>query len=901
MTTPTDRLRHVLELEAARGYTNTAVVGGLDGMLRALLRDGALAPGTPAHEALLTLPARGYAALPVEARARWAQGVLRRLGGGRPSPRPAPAERERPAPPTALPPGGRGAGSARAAAPPSRLPSKPGEAGTARVSMPPARPPTPAVRTPPLRRPDAPLSLAARGGRAVAVAPPVAGPRRAAPPPRRPARPHPDGLDAPVTALPHVSTATAARLAKLEIRTVRDLLRHLPHRYEDFSRVRPVGELRPGEEQTVVATVWSAAEVTVGRTRKATEAIVGDHTGNLRVIWFNQPWLARQLPTNARVALSGKVTVFHGVRQMESPEWELLDGDLSEAVHTGRLLPVYPLTAGLAARTLRRLIREALDLYVPLPTAAAAVPPDPLPAAVRAAHGLLPLASALRGIHYPETVEQAGAARERLAFDELLTLQLAVLRRRAERRASAAAPVLVLPEATRRAFHASLPFALTAAQHRVTAAVLSDLARPTPMARLIQGDVGSGKTVVAAAALLAAVVSGRQAALMAPTEILAEQHFRTLCRLFGGDADAGPLCRCTPPYLDRPLRIGLLRGGLGPRARAATQRALAEGAVDIAVGTHALIQADVRLPRLGLAVVDEQHRFGVAQRAALRGDGDMHLLVMTATPIPRTLALTLYGDLDVSVIDEMPPGRRPVKTLVVQSHERDAAYTFIIEQLRAGRQAFVICPLVEESDKETMAEVKAATAEYERLRAVFTSASLALLHGRMSAARKDEVMREFRDRLHDVLVSTAVVEVGIDVPNATVIMVEGADRFGLAQLHQFRGRVGRGEHQSYCFLMADGVSEEARQRLQLMEEITDGFRLAEEDLRLRGPGEYFGTRQSGLPELKVAGLADTRLLERARAVAEAALAAGPDLAAGPFAGFAPAVERLLRGAGAEIS
>lgn len=838
MIPPGERLRRVLELERSRGFPDTAVIGGLDRMLRTLLAEGALAPGTPEHEALVTLPARGYAALSPEQRARWAERVLRRLAQPRgTATRPA---QERPAP-----------------APTASVP-----------------PPTP------------------RAAHVVAPAPrPVTAVKRLVPN-RVPAKPHPAGLDAPVMTLPGVSAATARKLARLEITTVRDLLWHLPHRYEDFSRIRTVGELVPGEEQSVVGVVWRATEVTLGKGRKATEAIVGDHTGNLRVVWFNQPWLARELRTGVRVALSGKVTVFHGVRQMESPEWELLEGDLSAAVHTGRLVPVYPLTAGLPARTLRRLMRLALDSYLPLVV-------DPLPADIRARHRLPSLQEALAQVHYPDDARQAETARRRLAFDELLILQLAVLRRRVERLAAADAPPLSFPHHTLEGFRARLPFRLTAAQERVIADILADLRRPVPMSRLVQGDVGSGKTVVAAVAALAAVASGYQVALMAPTEILAEQHFRTFCRLFASTTGKDAVCTCTPPFLERPLRVALLRGGLSARERTRAQQAMNRGEVDVAVGTHALIQSEVRLPRLGLAIVDEQHRFGVAQRAALRGPhGNVHLLVMTATPIPRTLALTLYGDLDVSVIDELPPGRRPVKTLVIGAHERDAAYAFVIDQLRQGRQAFVICPLVEESEA---LEVRAATAEYERLKGVFTSAALALLHGRMPAAKKDEVMRAFRDGLYDVLVSTAVVEVGIDVPNATVIMVEGAERFGLAQLHQFRGRVGRGEHQSYCFLMAESASEEARERLRLMEEIADGFRLAEEDLRLRGPGEYFGTRQSGLPELKIASLADTRLLEQASNEAVRWLANGAALEDTPLAAYASEVARLLSGAGGDVS
>ena len=714
---------------------------------------------------------------------------------------------------------------------------------------------------------------------------------------RRLAKAHPAGLQAPVTALPGVSTVTSAKLAKLGLHTVNDVLWHLPHRYDDFSKIRPVSELVLGETQTVVGVVWSAGETANGRFKRSTEAVIGDHTGNVRAHWFNQPWVAKQLPVNAKVALSGKVTAWQGVRQMDSPEFELLEGELGDAVTAGRLVPVHPLTAGLARKTMRRLVRAALDSYLP-------AVPDPMPEHSRRRLDLLPYRSALEQVHFPDSEEMIARARHRLGFDEVLAIQLAALKRRVDHEQGGVAPELSLSYSSRTAFTDSLPFPLTGAQQKVIDAILGDLRRSTPMARLVQGDVGSGKTVVAAVAMLAAVSRGHQAALMAPTEILAEQHWRTVVRLFGGDPleAAGPVAVCFPRFLDRPVRIALLRGSLGAKAKREAQRAISAGEVDIAIGTQALIQQDVVLPRLGLAVVDEQHRFGVAQRSALRGDNNAaHLLVMTATPIPRTLALTLYGDLEVSVIDEMPPGRKPVKTLVVESHERDDAYSFIIEQLREGRQAFVICPLVEESDKQGMTEVKAATAEFERLKEVFTSASLALLHGKMRPAEKDAVMREFRDQIHDVLVSTSVVEVGIDVPNATVVMIEGADRFGLAQLHQFRGRVGRGAYQSYCFLMADGVSDQARERLQLMEDINDGFKLAEEDLRLRGPGEYFGARQSGIPELRVANLADTALVERAREEAKRVLGETPDLAESDYAGYGPQVERLLRGTGGDVS
>ena len=411
------------------------------------------------------------------------------------------------------------------------------------------------------------------------------------------------------------------------------------------------------------------------------------------------------------------------------------------------------------------------------------------------------------------------------------------------------------------------------------------------MSRLLQGDVGSGKTVVAAACLLAAKSAGCQGTMMAPTEILAEQHYQTLCRILSGREQAGPSVTLAVPYLAQPLHIALLTGSLPAPEKRAVREAVAEGEVDILVGTHAVVQEGVSFPRLGAAIVDEQHRFGVMQRAALRGKGrNPHLLVMTATPIPRTLALTLYGDLDISVIDEMPPGRKPVETRWVAPEEREQAYEFVREQVRQGRQAFIICPLIEES--ETLA-TRAAVQEFERLGGeVFPELRLGLLHGRLGSQKKEHVMRDFRDGRLDILVSTAVVEVGVDIPNATVMMVEGAERFGLAQLHQLRGRVGRSDIQSYCLLLSDSASGEARERLQLVETNQDGFALAEADLRLRGPGEFFGTRQSGLPDLKVAQLSDVPIIELARAEAARLLDGDPDLTRPEHAVLAREVSRL---------
>ncbi len=711
-------------------------------------------------------------------------------------------------------------------------------------------------------------------------------PRRPAPPAAPPAK----SIDAPVTVLKGVKGATAAKFEKLGVRTVRDLLYYFPRRHNDFARLRPIAELTPGEEQTVRAQVWSAEETQLGR-RKGTIATIGDASGTMRVVWFNLPWLAKQLRTNSEIVLAGRVSLYQGRPTFENPEWEPLDKE-EEFTHTSRLVPVYSTTEGMrSSRPLRRAVRQALDLYLGLLA-------DPLPAALRERLGLLDVQQAVQQAHYPDSNELLDQARRRLALDELIPLQLSVLLRRRAWQQPGSADALVASAEPLAGFLASLSFTLTGAQQKALRQLLDNLARDVPMSRLLQGDVGSGKTVVAAAGLLTAATNQHQSAMMAPTEILAEQHFRTICQLFGAGSAAAPLAESAPAYLGRPLRIALLTGSV--RKKADLYERIESGEIDIAVGTHALIQGGLTFSCLGFVIVDEQHRFGVMQRAALRDKSSRsaHMLVMTATPIPRSLYLTLYGDLDVSVIDELPPGRKPVITRWWPPERRQDAYDFLHEQVERDRQAFIICPLVEES---ATLQAKAAVQEFDRLRAqVFPDLQLELVHGRMPGKEKDAAMQRFRNGDAQILVSTAVVEVGIDVPNASLMLIESADRFGLAQLHQFRGRVGRGSDQSYCLLLAESPSLEAQQRLRLMVETTDGFRLAEADLQMRGPGEFFGTRQSGLPDFRVASLLDTRLIELARSEAQRLLDADPDLSQPDHAALARDVARMFEQVTGEV-
>jgi ATP-dependent DNA helicase RecG len=657
--------------------------------------------------------------------------------------------------------------------------------------------------------------------------------------------PAPDPLAAPVDALRGIGGERAAQLARLGLLTIGDLLLHRPRRYEDRRHFHPIGRLQEGASAAVRGRIvalgvkrWRA------RTRSVFELILEDGTGRLFCRWWNMPFMESYFHVGDEVLAYGKVSSLRP-RAMDHPETEVVEAGDEVSPHLNRVVPIYPLTEGLNQRWLRTLLWRALEQH------GVAIPEPwrlPVPA------DLLSRAEAVRALHFPREPADAEAGRQRLAFDEFVTLQLELQRRRRQLQARATSLPCAGDNRLLRPFLARLGFRLTAAQARVLHEIRLDLHGPPPMRRLLQGDVGAGKTVVAACSALMALESGCDVALMAPTEILAEQHFALFTHWF------------SPLQLPVHLRTGSRRLPAGEHLGPPLLRADGAAPAALTIGTHALLEEDLVWDRLGLVIIDEQHRFGVAQREQLVRKGAYpHLLVMTATPIPRTLGLTLYGDLDLSLIDELPGGRGRVRTHVRSADRLPRVWQFVRAQLSAGRQAFVVYPRVEETD---LGELKAVTREYEQLVPQMAPFRVGLLHGQLPAAERDRVMAAFRDGQLPLLVTTSVIEVGIDVPNATVMVIENAERFGLAQLHQLRGRIGRGAHESYCILVAGPKSEEAHRRLRVLEETSDGFRVAEEDLRLRGPGEFLGRHQSGRPPFRLADLeTDADLLHQARAFA----------------------------------
>jgi ATP-dependent DNA helicase RecG len=661
----------------------------------------------------------------------------------------------------------------------------------------------------------------------------------------------PAALDAPTTVLQGVGPKHGLTLARLGIHTLGDLLYYFPRRYIDYSQLKPINQIWYGEEITIIGMVDNiVARIIRSGRMQIVEAVISDGSGSIRVTWFNQPWLAKRISKGAIVSLSGKVDQYLGRLVMNNPEIEQID---KENLSTNRIVPVYSLTAKITQRWLRTMMYQVVSYWAPRVQ-------DPLPQEIQESAGLLDLTTALLQIHYPDSWEQLQAARYRLAFDEIFMIQLGVLQQKRAWQDRLARVYPVDAEWLENQIN-GLPFSLTNAQSKAIQEVCTDLASGHPMNRLLQGDVGSGKTVVAAMAIAVMAHHGVQSALMAPTSILAEQHYRNLLLLLTQSTSLED-----PPNLAvlKPEEICLLIGATPESEKDRIRDGLSAGSIKLVIGTHALIEEPVTFNNLQLAIIDEQHRFGVQQRAALRTKGDNpHLLVMTATPIPRSLALTIYGDLDLSILDEMPPGRQAVETQVFLPRERERAYALVKSQVSTGRQAFIIYPLVEETENS---EAKAAVEEYSKLqKEIFPDLRIGLLHGRLNPDDKDSVMHRFRECELDILVSTSVVEVGVDVPNATVMMIEGANRFGLAQLHQFRGRVGRGQDKSYCILIPDTPDAIENERLAAMIETNDGFILAERDLEQRGAGEFLGTRQSGYrTELRLASLTDIHLIDQAR-------------------------------------
>lgn len=690
----------------------------------------------------------------------------------------------------------------------------------------------------------------------------------------------PAALDAPTTVLYGVGSVNAKRLEKLGIYTLGDMLYHFPRRYDDFSHLSQISGLLYGREVTIMGTVKSVTNRPVRNNRTITEAIVEDGTGALRVTWFNQPWMARNLGVGDELVLAGRVDQYLGRLTMSNPEWEMLD---KEQLHTNRIVPVYPLAANLGQRWLRSLMKRVVSYWAPRVR-------DPLPPALVSSAQVPSLAEALSQAHFPDSNELLASARQRLAFDELLLMQMAVLTQKTAWQSQTArrfeAPQEWLNRQIRR-----LPFALTNAQQTALADLLQDLKSGRPMNRLLQGDVGSGKTVVAAICMAVVTRQGAQAAIMAPTSILAEQHYASLQKLMVGEDGL------------QQSELRLIIGATPEAEKAEIRKGLQEGAIKVVVGTHTLIEDPIVFAELEMIVIDEQHRFGVGQRAALRAKGtNPHLMLMTATPIPRSLALTLYGDLDLSVIGELPPGRQAVTTQLTLPSQRQRAYDLIRQEIAAGRQAFIVYPRIGDEDADEADSNKAVIEEEKRLKTeVFPDLKLKLLHGRMTPEEKDKAMAAFRDGKADILVSTTVIEVGVDIPKATVMLIESANRFGLAQLHQLRGRVGRGADQAYCILVPEDENAAENERLKALLETNDGFILAEKDLQQRGPGQFLGKQQAGFLDFRLASLSDGRLIDKARRHAAELLAHDPALTQPEHKALAAALKQYLSDGKGDLS
>jgi ATP-dependent DNA helicase RecG len=837
MQSSLEKLRKFFRLEAENKYANTAVIGGLAKILdfwEAEARNEGLSEDLVQ---LVAMRLNDYQRLTPASRADTLKGVWKRIQGQIPDtglPSPVYAE-EQPNPPLESSP-----------EQPSSMEEKPAPKPQAQTQ--------PQPQSKPQQRPERK---------------PV--PSRASSYPGAQTSQTPVALNASLMVLQGVGPKNAASLEKLGMFTLGDMLYYFPRRYDDYSQLKPIRALVHGEVVTVIGQIQSVFNRPVrGGKMQIVEAVISDGTGALRISWFNQPWLMNRLSEGMNIAVAGKIEQYLGRLVLNSPDWEPIE---TEHLHTNRIVPIYPLTANITQKWLRQLMDQVVRFWSPRVA-------DPLPESLKQTADLVSLGEAIHQAHFPDSQVSLKASRERLAFDEIFYLQMGVLRQKRDWQA-VVGRIFDVPDAWLNERIAGLPYTLTGAQKRAVDDICVDVGSGRPMNRLIQGDVGSGKTVVAALAALMITRSGAQVAIMAPTSILAEQHYKSFSKLMTGEG------------MLEESQVRLLTGDTNSSEREAIQAGLASGEVKVLIGTHALIEEPVTFKDLQLTVIDEQHRFGVEQRAALRSKGtNPHLLVMTATPIPRSLALTLYGDLDISVMDEMPAGREPVSTHILRPQERERGYSLIKSQIEAGRQAFIVYPLIEESEK--LDTLKAAVDDHERLsKEIFPTLKLGLLHGKMKPDEKDRIMADFRDQIYDILVSTTVIEVGVDVPNATVMLIEGANRFGLAQLHQLRGRVGRGGGGSFCLLVPDQADATENERLQAMVETNDGFKLAELDLKQRGPGEFLGTRQSGYATtLKMASLTDVGLIEKARGYAQKMFEIDAELKAPEHALLAEALNRF---------